>query len=123
MRYGHLAILLILSFMVSCTYAQQNINYFFRHIDQSDGLLNNQVLSIVQDGKGFIWVATPNGLQRYDGSRFIYYPEMLSSPDEGYTNGAEMYADKKNNLLWILKNNTIEKMAQGKNRFTLYDHE
>jgi len=53
----------------------------------------------VQDGKGFIWDGYFNGLQRYDGSRFIYYPEMLSNPAEELTNGAEIYADNKNNLL------------------------
>ena len=81
--------------------AQKSFNYSFRHINQADGLLHNDVLSIVQDGKGFIWIATRNGLQRYDGASFIYYPQMLNNYTEGFILGAEMYADKKNNLLWI----------------------
>ena len=109
MRHGRLIILFVCSFIISNAFAQQNLDYFFRHIDQSDGLLHNQVVSIVQDGRGFIWIATSNGLQRYDGSRFIYYPEMLSDASEGLTYGADMYLDKKNNLLWISKNNSIEK--------------
>src|SRR5258706_9629501 len=104
MRNGRFVILFICTFSISCAFAQQNLNYLFRHITQVDGLLNNQVLSITQDGRGFIWVATLNGLQRYDGSRFIYYPEMLSNAAEELTNGAEVYADNKNNLLWISKN-------------------
>src|SRR5882757_4121560 len=121
MRNSRLVILFICTLVVSCTFAQQPLNYLFRHITQADGLLHNQVASIVQDGKGFIWMATSNGLQRYDGSRFTYYPEMLSNPAEELTNGAEIYADNKNNLLWISNNVTIEKMEPGKNRFTLYD--
>ncbi len=121
MRTGHLIILLICILQLSCAFAQQNLNYSFRHITQANGLLHNQVLSIAQDSKGFIWIATHNGLQRYDGSGFIYYPEMLSNPAEEITNGAEIYADNKNNLLWISKNTSIEKMIQGENRFTLYD--
>src|SRR5947209_2368498 len=95
--------------------AQKSLHYFFRHINQWDGLLNNQVLSITQDGKGFMWIATAGGLQRYDGSGFIYYPEMLSNPAEGTTSGAEMHVDQKNNLLWITNNTSIEKMELGKN--------
>ncbi len=123
MRRGRYIILSVFTLVLSNTFAQQNLNYFFRHIDQSDGLLHNQVVSIVQDGRGFIWVATPNGLQRYDGSRFIYYPEMLSDAAEQLTHGADLYADNKNNLLWIIKNNIIEKMLLGKNRFTIYNAE
>jgi ligand-binding sensor domain-containing protein len=121
MRTGRLIISFICTFIVSCTFGQRQLNYLFRHITQADGLLHDQVLSIVQDKKGFIWMATSNGLQRYDGSRFVYYPEMLSNPSGDLTNGAELYADNKNNLLWISKNNFIEKMVQGKNGFTLYD--
>src|SRR5436190_308 len=111
MRNRCLIILFICALTTSGTFAQQALNYLFRHITQADGLLHNQVLSIAQDRKGFIWLATSNGLQRYDGSRFIHYPEMLSNPAEEPTNGAELYADNKNNLLWISKSNAIEKMV------------
>ena len=105
---------------VTGTKAQESFNYFFRHINQADGLLHNEVLSIAQDGRGFIWVATRNGLQRYDGSRFVYYPEMLSSPADEVRSIAGIYADKKNNLLWISNNINLEKMEPGKNHFTVY---
>ena len=123
MRYVHLVILFVFTFSQSCTFAQKPFNYPFRHITQADGLLHNDVLSIAQDGKGFMWIATTNGLQRYDGSRFIYYPEMLSNPAERLTVSVEMYADKKNNLLWVTNNSTLEKMEMSKNHFTIYDHE
>jgi ligand-binding sensor domain-containing protein/putative methionine-R-sulfoxide reductase with GAF domain len=119
-----LAILLVFTFLiVPFTKAQQAFNYSFRHITQLDGLLHNEVLSITQDGKGFIWIASRNGLQRYDGSQFIYYPEMLSDAAKGRTPGAEIYADKKNNLLWITNNTSIEKMELGKNNFVVYNPE
>jgi ligand-binding sensor domain-containing protein len=101
--------------------SQKSFTYSFRHITQADGLLHNEVLSIAQDSKGFIWTATANGLQRFDGSRFTHYPEMLSNPVGGRTSGANIYADKKNNLLWINNGATLEKMELGKNIFTVYD--
>ncbi len=124
MCHFRLTISLALTFFLAPSIkAQESIHYFFHHINQSDGLLHNDVLSIAQDGKGFIWVATPNGLQRYDGARFTYYSEMLNSPAAGFTYGAAIYADKKNNLLWVTNAFNIEKMELGKNIFTVYDEE
>ncbi len=100
--------------------AQQNSTYIFRHIDQPDGLLHSEVKTIVQDGKGFIWILSPNGLQRYDGSRFVDYRYDLNNP-AGITDtrSADLYADKKNNCLWIT-NPDIQKFDLQKSRFTLY---
>lgn len=117
-------LILLFTYVISSdTLAQNRLDYSFRHINQSDGLLHNQVFSIAQDSKGFVWIATSNGLQRYDGSRFIYYPDTVTNPAEGPGTGSAMYADKKNNLLWILKLNAIGKMDLNKNRLTLYSPE
>ena len=117
-------ILFVLAFLIPpVTKSQKSLTYSFRHITQADGLLHNEVLSIAQDNKGFIWIATVNGLQRFDGSRFIYHPEMLSNPLGGRTSGATIYADKKNNLLWINNGANLEKMELGKNIFTIYTRE
>src|SRR5450755_295149 len=118
MQCRRLFLFFLCTLLMTCASAQQGIHYFFRHINQADGLLHNQVLSIAQDRKGFIWIATTNGLQRYDGSRFTNYQDMLSNPAKGLTTGAEMYADKKNDLLWITNNSELEKMELEKNRFT-----
>ena len=41
----------------------------FRRLDTRDGLSNTQVNSIVRDSRGQVWIATPYGLNRYDGYR------------------------------------------------------
>ena len=99
---------------------EQTKNYIFRHIDQSDGLLHNRVSNIVQDGKGYIWIMTVNGLQRYDGSRFVNYPYNPDNPGGiTYDINCELFADHKNNRLWIA-GETIEKFDLQKNKFTAY---
>ena len=103
--------------------AQQIFNYTVRHINQSDGLLHTSINSIVQDAKGYIWILTPNGLQRYDGSRFVNYPYDLNNPNYlKETREAKLFADKENNCLWIT-NLEIEKLDLQKNKFTLYNAE
>ncbi len=44
--------------------------YYFRHYQVEEGLSNNSVYFIKQDSKGFIWIATKDGLNRFDGFHF-----------------------------------------------------
>ncbi len=39
----------------------------FRRLSVEDGLSSNTVRAIVQDSRGFIWIGTDEGLNRYDG--------------------------------------------------------
>src|ERR1035441_5382023 len=48
-------------------FAQQ---YSFRHYGAADGLQNLAILSLAQDGAGYIWAGSEGGLYRYDGTRF-----------------------------------------------------
>ena len=45
-------------------------HFYFKAIGVEDGLSQNTVYDLLQDRHGFIWVATQNGLNRYDGSSF-----------------------------------------------------
>jgi ligand-binding sensor domain-containing protein len=65
------------------------------HLDISDGLINNKVYSIAQDDRGFIWIGTENGLQRYDGSAFVNYREELLDPDNSRATVYSIYPDKR----------------------------
>lgn len=46
-------------------------NYIFRSIDIEQGLNNKEVLGLTQDARGYMWIGTRKGLQRYDGLRFL----------------------------------------------------
>lgn len=39
----------------------------FEHITEADGLLRNNIKTILQNHMGFSWFGTPNGLVRFDG--------------------------------------------------------
>jgi signal transduction histidine kinase/ligand-binding sensor domain-containing protein/DNA-binding response OmpR family regulator len=41
--------------------------YQFRHLDVNDGLTDNQVTCFFKDAKGFLWIGTSSGLNRFDG--------------------------------------------------------
>lgn len=80
MDYGRLLILWILM----CPFtAEAQVGYTFNRITTEDGfgLGSNSITSLYQDPKGFMWVGTNNGLQRFDGSKFIQFGQNLSGSD------------------------------------------
>ena len=48
-------------------------NVGFENISIDEGLSNEHVTSIFQDSKGYIWIGTKDGLNRYDGERIKIY--------------------------------------------------
>lgn len=51
-------------------------HYRFEHITTNNGLSHSIVTSILQDQMGFIWFATGDGIDRYDGYEFkVYKPD------------------------------------------------
>ncbi|MGE5106381.1 MAG: two-component regulator propeller domain-containing protein [Sphingobacteriales bacterium] len=42
-------------------------------IDDGSGLRSNSIHTIYQDKKGYLWVGTMNGLQRFDGNKFVRF--------------------------------------------------
>ncbi len=57
----------------------------FQRLLLADGLSQSSILSVYQDSRGFIWMGTQDGLNRYDGRRIISFksdpedPHSLSS--------------------------------------------
>lgn len=64
------------TFSVS-SYGQSQL--IFKDIDQSNGLSNDRVSSIVKEKNGFVWIGTENGLNRYDGNKIKIYNKQNSA--------------------------------------------
>jgi ligand-binding sensor domain-containing protein len=58
----------------------------FNHLTIENGLSNNSVLSITQDGTGFLWFGTRVGVNRYDGTRFKNYSSNSKDSNTLYNN-------------------------------------
>lgn len=88
--------------LLVCTLqAQERIRYSFLHQGVNSGLASNEVLSIVQDPEGYIWLGTNSGLQRFDGIRYetfrVRKNDITSIPDNIVV---QLLVDKKKNL-WL----------------------
>lgn len=43
------------------------------HYTKENGLISNEVNDVAYDENGFLWIATSNGIDRFDGQRFIHF--------------------------------------------------
>jgi len=69
------------------------------YIGVEQGLSNNHVVSITQDKDGFLWFATEEGLNKFDGlrfTRFFKHTNDISGNELNY-----VLADPKEPVIWI----------------------
>lgn len=73
----------------------------FRHLTVRDGLSLNTVVKMVQDPHGFIWVATNDGLNRYDGYEFVVYKRQHNNEGSLRSNYISALHIDKTGILWV----------------------
>jgi len=67
----------------------------------SEGLSNNSVFSLVQDSIGFLWIATGDGLNRYDGYTFSRFRHQANDPASLAENHISSLTLGTSGALWI----------------------
>ncbi|MCB0443284.1 MAG: response regulator, partial [Flavobacterium sp.] len=69
----------------------------FRQLSVLDGLSQNSAISIAQDHEGFLWIATQDGLNKYDGNGFKVFPfqyEDITKPNYSYLGKVYCFSDQ-----------------------------
>ncbi|HVW59795.1 MAG TPA: two-component regulator propeller domain-containing protein [Puia sp.] len=80
--------------------AQQQ--YLFSHLGTRDGLSSNVTTAIEQDPKGYIWIGTMGGLQRYDAHRFLLFRHRKDDTGSIPNDNIMALRLDKYNRLWVL---------------------
>ena len=94
----------------------------FEHIGIEKGLSQASIHCIYQDSKGFIWIGTESGVNRYDGYNFIVYTPDVRNPKSLSNNWVySVYEDHLGNL-WIGTDNGLNRCNREKETFTRYFH-
>jgi ligand-binding sensor domain-containing protein len=52
----------------------------FFHFTEDDGLPGNKVNDIIKDREGFLWIATDNGVAKFDGDRYVIINDKNGYP-------------------------------------------
>lgn len=114
--------MLILFFIFSSnknSYAQ-NERLRFVHIGFEEGLLSNLVTAVLQDSKGYIWIGTVDGLNKYDGYTFTKYKfDPLDSASLSQNFVYTIWEDKLG-LIWVGTFEGLCKFDRYTEKFTRY---
>ncbi len=75
--------------------------YQFENISTTDGLSQNSVVAIAEDSLGFIWFATQDGLNRFDGTYFMNYEIFFKDITKSdYSQLGRLLVDKQKKI-WM----------------------
>ena len=95
----------------------------FTHLTTNDGLSQSYVTAILQDRRGFMWFATRDGLNRYDGNTFVVYKHNPNDPGSLSSNFIQDLMEDDHGYLWIATNTGVNKFDPTTERFTRYLHD
>ena len=88
--------------------AMQAQNYALRHYDESNGLSHHHATRVLQDSTGMMWVATYNGLNRFDGYRFVTFKaeaeDEMNIPSDRIR---RIRLTKDNNILCLIDDSVV----------------
>ena len=99
-------IILILVCIFSClkistSYANIRESFNFKNITIEDGLSQSTVETIYQDSKGYIWIGTNDGLDRYNGYEFKHYKHDKYDKKSIANNYIVDIIEDKNGYIWV----------------------
>lgn len=95
--------------------------FYFGHITIKDGLSQNYITSIHEDAKGFIWIGTKNGLNKYDGYKVTEYNHSLNVINSLCSNYIEVIYRDSQGRLWVGTDNGLCVYRQGSDDFESVD--
>ena len=86
---------------ISTSYANIIENFNFKNITIEDGLSQSTVKTIYQDSKGYIWVGTDAGLNKYNGYEFKQYKHDEYNKNSISHNYIIDITEDKNGHIWV----------------------
>lgn len=107
--------------MILCrNIVSQNIP--FNHFTTSNGLSNNNVNEVIQDKLGFIWFATEDGLNKYDGYSAKVYRHIQGNSSSISSNNLWSLYEDQNGFIWIgTKSGEINRYNSSTDSFSHWD--
>jgi len=94
---------LLLLLLVWVVFVQQSLaqKMRFNGLDVENGLSQNTVWDITQDSLGYLWFATADGVDRYDGYQFKHYDiNRMNRSGQGGSTMFKLYLSE-NKELWV----------------------
>ena len=116
--------LTLLIFIPSLSFSQPQ-NFQFEYFNEQNGLSHNCISCIIQDSKGFIWIGTEAGLNKYDGYKVTEYLNDPGNPHSLSHNFIRtIFEDPADSgkVLWIgTKGGGLNRYDKETDQFTSYN--
>jgi signal transduction histidine kinase/ligand-binding sensor domain-containing protein/DNA-binding response OmpR family regulator len=113
----HISLFAILYAIAIYNGISQKSQYIFNRITIENGLSNNSITCIFKDSRGFIWIGTTDGLNRYDGYSFVIYKNNPSDSNSISDNFISSIIEDFSGNLWI------GTQGGGLNMYNVYDEQ
>ncbi len=99
-------------------FSQHEKQISFNQLSINDGLSQNSVVDITQDKTGYLWFATQDGLNKYNGINFEKYSLLFDDiTKENYSKLGKVFVTKRNIIFTITKNGILQKLNAETNVF------
>ena len=119
------ATFIILILIISqSTSLSQTRDLRFDYFSIKDGLPDNGLRTVLQDHLGFLWIATTNGLSKYDGYEFKNYSLLKEGSDDRIRNRIWFLIEDSKGDIWVaLSTGGLAILLRNEERFEFYFHE
>ncbi|MES2648390.1 MAG: two-component regulator propeller domain-containing protein [Bacteroidota bacterium] len=91
-----------------------------KHYSTGDGLSQGTVYSMLQDSRGFMWIGTWDGLNRFDGYDFKTYKPHISDTGSIAGNYVNSIVEDKTGNIWVGTNEALNRFDPLKQQFTSF---
>ena len=95
----------------------------FEHFNSEQGLSHGAISCIMQDRQGFLWVGTKNGLNRFDGYRFIHYENQVPDTASLSDNAVNAVLEDREGFIWIGTMDGLNRFNPTTEKFQAYRHD
>jgi signal transduction histidine kinase/ligand-binding sensor domain-containing protein/DNA-binding response OmpR family regulator len=101
----------------------QKQNFKFNYLSTVNGLSNNSVMAVLEDSRGFIWIGTRDGLNRYDGYEIITFKHEVENDNSLPNNFINCLAEDSSKNIWIGTNQAgLVRFDLEEEKFYRYNH-
>lgn len=110
----------ITSILLCGSLLAQQSDFHFSHLSEKNGLSSNRVQNIIQDRQGFYWIATADGLNRFDGSSFKVFRHNRNDSSSIANNNCLTLLEGDEGDIWIATMKGVSRYLKQKGVFRNY---
>ena len=116
-----LSFILFLVLFASILHAERTNYLYSFNSDLNEGISQLSVMDIYQDSKGYLWFATKNGLNRFNGKEYVIYRREDGNEHSLSGNSIASVTEDQEGYLWVGTNNGLNRIDLNTDRIKRYN--